>query len=181
MVDWSIILCANNHKTENGTGTGRRTVTLPAPRFFFENYTHRYKIKWNARRLEGKSTAKQVCILSWLLWACTWLIQNSDVRLLLTKNFFSHVSCKGKNGRKSSMDTKQWTVCSFWAKLFRNQTQQIILAKQNMKLIWIMQIYIWLPRIVSLIIAKPLYLKLKLSFAFEISSVWNYIFNQNSI
>ena len=27
MVDWSIILCANNHKTGNGTGTGRRTVT----------------------------------------------------------------------------------------------------------------------------------------------------------
>ena len=27
MVDWSIILCANNHKTGNGTGTGRRTIT----------------------------------------------------------------------------------------------------------------------------------------------------------
>ena len=27
MVDWSIILCANNHITGNGTGTGRRTVT----------------------------------------------------------------------------------------------------------------------------------------------------------
>ena len=27
MVDWSIILCANNHKTGNGTGTGRCTVT----------------------------------------------------------------------------------------------------------------------------------------------------------
>ena len=27
MVDRSIILCANNHKTGNGTGTGRRTVT----------------------------------------------------------------------------------------------------------------------------------------------------------
>ena len=39
MVDWSIILCANNHKTGNDTGTGRRTVTLPAPRFFL-NITH---------------------------------------------------------------------------------------------------------------------------------------------
>ena len=27
MVDWSIILYANNHKTGNGTGMGRRTVT----------------------------------------------------------------------------------------------------------------------------------------------------------
>ena len=39
MVDWSIILC-NNHKTGNGTGTGRRTLTLPAPRFFFLKITH---------------------------------------------------------------------------------------------------------------------------------------------
>ena len=36
MVDLSIILCANNHKTGNGTGTGRRTVTLPISRFFLE-------------------------------------------------------------------------------------------------------------------------------------------------
>ena len=36
MVDWSIILWANNHKIGNGTGTGRRTVTLPAPRFFLK-------------------------------------------------------------------------------------------------------------------------------------------------
>ena len=35
-VDLSIILCANNHKTGTGIGTGRRTLTLPAPRFFFE-------------------------------------------------------------------------------------------------------------------------------------------------
>ena len=34
MVDWSIILCTNNHKTGNGTGTGRRTVTIPLNRFF---------------------------------------------------------------------------------------------------------------------------------------------------
>ena len=39
MVDRPIILCANNHKTGNGTGTGRRTVTLPAPRFFLK-FTH---------------------------------------------------------------------------------------------------------------------------------------------
>ena len=68
------------------------------------------------------------------------------------------------------MDTKLLSVCSFLAKLFRNQTQQIILAKENMKLIWITQICMGLPRIVSLIIAKPLYLKLKLSFASQISS-----------
>ena len=30
MVDWSIILCANNHKTGNGTGTGRRIVAILA-------------------------------------------------------------------------------------------------------------------------------------------------------
>ena len=28
IVDLSIILCANNHKTGNGTGMGRRTVTV---------------------------------------------------------------------------------------------------------------------------------------------------------
>ena len=28
MVDWSIILCTNDHENGNGTGTGRRTVTL---------------------------------------------------------------------------------------------------------------------------------------------------------
>ena len=65
------------------------------------------------------------------------------------------------------MDAKLLTVCSFLAKFFRNQTQQIILAKENMKLIWIAQICIWLPRIVSLIIAKPLYLKLKLNLRFK--------------
>ena len=30
LVDWSIILCVNNHKTRNGTGAGRRTVTMAA-------------------------------------------------------------------------------------------------------------------------------------------------------
>ena len=37
---YHIILCANNHKTGKGTGKGRHTVTLPAPRFFFLKITH---------------------------------------------------------------------------------------------------------------------------------------------
>ena len=34
---WSIISCANNYKSGNGTGTGRRT--LPVLRFFFKLHT----------------------------------------------------------------------------------------------------------------------------------------------
>ena len=38
MVDWSIILCANNHKTGNGTGTGRRTVTLSTAECLLQHF-----------------------------------------------------------------------------------------------------------------------------------------------
>ena len=71
MVDWSIILCANNHKTGNGTGTGRRTVTLPAPRFFFWKLHIQIENLVKCKKLERKSTAKQVCnVHRWSVMPC---------------------------------------------------------------------------------------------------------------
>ena len=58
MVDWSIILC-NNHKTGNGTGTGRRTLTLPAPRFILKTTHTDTKFSetqegWKENRQQGR-------------------------------------------------------------------------------------------------------------------------------
>ena len=63
MVDCSIILCANNHKTGNGTGAGRRSVTLPAPLFFLK-ITHT-DTKFSEMQEGWKEIRQQqVCILS---------------------------------------------------------------------------------------------------------------------
>ena len=64
MVDWSIILFADIIKTENGTGTGRRTVTLPAPRSplpaprFFLKITHTDVKFSESKKVEKKVDSK---------------------------------------------------------------------------------------------------------------------------
>ena len=42
MIDWSTALCANNHKTGNGTCAGRRTVTTLFQQYFCETVTASY-------------------------------------------------------------------------------------------------------------------------------------------
>ena len=53
MVDRSIILCDNNHKTGNGTGTGRRTVTLGPAEAGYSTVLNEQK--------EGKLQGSVVC------------------------------------------------------------------------------------------------------------------------
>ena len=93
MVDWSIILCANNHKTGNGTGTGRRTVTTYIDQFFFSLFVLHVTTSSHSRRHPDQRLKSIITILSIREASVVWRFFLAQLEFGFSFVFLSEVYC----------------------------------------------------------------------------------------